>query len=102
MNINVDIIIKVIIPILGAIVTYVLVPYIRKKFSNEQLEYIYAWVVIAVRAAEQMNNAGLINIPKKEYVIQHLNEKGLDISESNLDAMIEAAVKELKIELGEV
>ncbi len=102
MNINVDIIIKVIIPILGAIVTYVLVPYIRKKFSNEQLEYIYAWVVIAVRAAEQMNNAGLINIPKKEYVIQHLNEKGLDISESDLDAMIEAAVKELKIELGEV
>lgn len=99
---NIDVVIKVIIPILGAIITYVLVPLIKKKVSNEQLDYIYAWVTIAVKSAEQMHNAGLINVPKKEYVIQHLNDKGFKISEADLDNMIEAAVKELKIELGDV
>lgn len=98
---NIDIVIKVIIPILGAIVTYVLVPFIKKKFSNEQLDYIYSWVVIAVRSAEQMNNAGLINMPKKDYVLDYLNEKGFKVTEKDLDNMIEAAVKELKIEIGD-
>lgn len=99
---NIDIVIKVIIPILGAIITYVLVPLIKKKVNNEQLDYIYAWVTIAVKSAEQMHNAGLINIPKKDYVVEYLNDKGFKISEADLDNMIEAAVKELKTELGDV
>ena len=99
---NIDIIIKVIIPILGAILTYVVVPLIRKKVDREDLEYIYSWVTVAVRSAEQMHKAGLITIPKKEYVVEYLQSKGFNISKEDLDNLIEAAVKELNMEMGDI
>lgn len=94
---NIEIIIKVIIPILGAIVTYLIVPLIKQKTTKEQRENIYFWVRVAVQAAEQMADAGLINIPKKEYVINFLTEQGINITIQDLDAMIEAAVYELNL-----
>ena len=97
MKVNVDIIIKVIIPILGAIITYMIVPFIMKKTSKEQRDEIVAWVKIAVRAAEQMQEAGLIDIPKKAYVLDFINKKGFDITLKELDMLIEAAVKELNM-----
>lgn len=96
---NVDIIIKIIIPILGAIVTYMIVPFIMQKTSKEQRENIVYWVKIAVAAAEQMKDAGLIEIPKKQYVVDFIREKGFKITEEDLDAIIEAAVKELNIKM---
>lgn len=97
---NLDIIIKVIIPILGAIVTYMIVPFIMQKTSKEQRNNIYELVKIAVFAAEQLHDAGLINIPKKEYVIAYINSKleNNKITEKDLNVMIEAAVKELNLE----
>lgn len=92
---NIDIIIKVIIPILGAIVTYMIVPYIKQKTNKEQRDMVVEWVKIAVAAAEQMNDAGLIQIPKKEFVINFMKEKGFKINYEDLDAIIEACVKEL-------
>ena len=97
MNINIDIMVKVIIPILGAIITYLIVPFIRQKTTKEQREDIYFWVRVAVQAAEQMADAGLINIPKKEYVINFLTKQGINITIQDLDAMIEAAVYELNL-----
>lgn len=94
---NIDIITKVIIPILGTILTYLIVPLIKQKTTKEQRENIYNLVKIAVKAAEQMHDAGLINIPKKEYVINFLTSKGINITIQDLDVMIEAAVKELNM-----
>ena len=51
---NIEIIIKVVIPILGAIITYILVPLILQKTTKEQRNNIYFWVKIAVGAAEQI------------------------------------------------
>ncbi|WP_084524365.1 phage holin, LLH family [Lutispora thermophila] len=92
---NIDIIAKVIIPILGAIITYLIVPFIKQKTTKEQRGNIYNLVKIAVQAAEQMRDAGLINIPKKEYVIDYLNSKGINIGIQDLEVMIESAVQEL-------
>lgn len=94
---NIDIITKVIIPILGTILTYLIVPLIKQKTTKEQRENIYNLVKIAVKAAEQMHDAGLINIPKKEYVINFLTRKGINITIQDLDVMIEAAVQELNL-----
>lgn len=95
---NVDIIIKVVIPILGAIITYMIVPFIMQKTSKEEREKVIAWARIAVNAAEQMHNAGLIDIPKKDYVVKFMRSKDFDIDEEDLDAIIEALVKELNID----
>ncbi len=94
---NIDIIVKVLIPILGTIITYILVPFLKQKTTKEQRENIYNLVKIAVKAAEQMHDAGLINIPKKEYVINFLTSKGINITIQDLDVMIEAAVQELNL-----
>ncbi len=51
---NIDIIVKVLIPILGTIITSILVPFLRQKITKEQREEIYFWVKIAVGAAEQI------------------------------------------------
>lgn len=94
---NIDIIVKIIIPVLGAIITYLIVPFIKEKTTRQQRDNVYELVKIAVFAAEQMADAGLINMPKKEYVINYISSKGINITIQDLDTMIEAAVKELKI-----
>lgn len=95
---NLDIIIKVIIPILGAIITYMIVPFIMQKTSKEDRDNIVFWVKFAVRAAEQMQEAGLIEIPKKEYVMEFIQNKGFDLTYEDLEIILEAAVKELNLE----
>ena len=94
---NIEIIIKVIIPILGAIITYLIVPFIKQKTTKEQRENIYFWVKVAVQAAEQIYKEKGQGKLKKEYVVDFLVSKGINITIQELDVLIEAAVKELNI-----
>jgi len=90
-------IVLAVIALLGTVITIVAVPYLRSKTTKEQRENIYNIVKIAVFATEQLKKAGLIDIPKKEYVVQYLNKKGVKLTEADLDMFIESAVKELNI-----
>ena len=98
MSINVDIIVKVIIPILGAILTYLIWPLIKSKTTVEQRKIVEIWAKTAVEAAEQMQDAGLLVIPKKDFVLDYLRKQGFQISEKDLDIIVEAAVKQLNLE----
>ena len=97
MNINIDIMVKVIIPILGAIITYLIVPFIKQKTTKEQRENIYFWVEVAVSAAEQIYKEKGQGKLKKEYVVDFLVSKGINITIEELDVLIEAAVNELNM-----
>lgn len=94
---NIDIIVKVLIPILGAIITYILVPFFKQKTSKEQRENIYFWVKVAVSAAEMIYKEKGQGKLKKEYVVDFLVSKGINITIQELEILIEAAVKELNI-----
>lgn len=94
---NIDIIVKVLIPILGAIITYILVPFFKQKTTKEQRDNIYFWVKIAVGAAEQIYKEKGQGKLKKDYVIDFLTSKGINITIQELDILIEAAVKELNL-----
>ena len=94
---NIDIIAKVIIPIIGAIITFLIVPFLREKTTKEQRENIYFWVSTAVKAAEMIYKEVGQGKLKKEYVVNFLVARGINITEQELDALIEAAVKELNI-----
>ena len=94
---NIDIIVKVLIPLLGAIITYLIVPFIRQKTTKEQRENIYFWVGVAVSAAEQIYKEKGQGKLKKEYVVDFLIAKGVNITIEELDVLIEAAVKELNM-----
>jgi len=94
---NIDIVAKIIIPILGAIITYVLVPFFKSKTTKEQRDNIYFWVKIAVQAAEMIYAEKGQGKLKKQYVLEFLTSKGINITSAELDMLVESAVKELNI-----
>jgi len=88
-------ILSLVLTIMGLVLTYYVVPWLKNKVSGEKLSTVEMWVNIAVSAAEQMKSAGIIVCDKKLYVIQFLKDKGVTITDQELDALIEAAVYEL-------
>lgn len=95
-------IILAVIPVLGTILTVYIIPLIKEKIGNENLAKYEYWVNIAVKAAELMWKETGHGEDKKQYVIKFMNSmfnsKKTVITEEQLNALIEAAVKQLKID----
>ena len=81
-----------VIALLSAIVTGVVIPWVRAKTTLAQRQQLTAWVSIAVQAAEQLYKGSGRGQEKKEYVVAWLNERGITFDEETVDAAIEAAV----------
>lgn len=105
----IEIITKVIIPILGAILMYIVVPFVKKtvipyinsKTTEAQRNMIYTIVLEIVAAAEQMlKDKDLTGEKRKQYVLDRLKDKEIDINMDELNDMIEAAVLEINIMKG--
>lgn len=84
-----------VIALLSAVITSILVPYIKSRTTLQRQENIAFWVSVAVNAAEQVFAGSGLGEKKKEYVVEFLDGKGIKISAEQLDALIEAAVFEL-------
>ena len=82
--------------LLAAVITTFVVPYIKSKTTAAQQNQINGWVRIAVSAAEQIYNGPGRGEDKKAYVLTWLRQHGVTVDEPQLDALIEAAVYELK------
>lgn len=91
-------IVNAVITLIAAIVTTFLIPWIKSKIDAAKLAQIVEWVGIAVRAAEQIYNESGMGAKKKQYVLDFLEDKGFTLDPNSINAMIEAAVKELNIE----
>ena len=91
----VDVAVKIVIPVIGAVILYVAIPYFKSKTTKEQRDEIYFWVKLAVKTAEQIHKEKGQGVEKKDYVIQFLKDKGFNISEEELNALIEASVYEM-------
>lgn len=85
-------IIEAVAALICAIISAILVPYIRSKTTKEQQNEILQWVKIAVAAAEQLFTGPGRGEEKKAYVLDWLTSHGLRVDEGKLDALIEAAV----------
>lgn len=95
MTFDITPIIEAVVAVICAVVTAVLVPYIKSRTTAEQQKEISAWVKIAVAAAEQIYTGSGRGEEKKAYVLSWLREHGITVDDAKLDAMIEAAVYEL-------
>lgn len=91
-------IVNAVIALIAAIITTFLIPWIKGKIDAAKLAQIVEWVGIAVRAAEQIYNESGMGEKKKQYVLDFLASKGFTLDPDSINAMIEAAVKELNIE----
>ena len=91
-------IVNAVIALIAAIITTFLIPWIKSKIDAAKLAQIVEWVGIAVRAAEQIYNESGMGEKKKQYVLDFLASKGFTLDPNSINAMIEAAVKNLNIE----
>lgn len=79
--------------VLVCVLVAAVLPWVKERVGAERLNKIWRWVCWAVQAAEQLFGAGK-GVEKKQYVTELLADLGLDITD-DVDAMIEAAVREL-------
>lgn len=95
-SMNITPIIEAVFALIAALVTAVVIPYIKSRTTATQQAEIAAWVKIAVTAAEQIYTGTGQGKAKKEYVIVWLKAHGITVDADKLDAMIESAVYEMK------
>lgn len=92
-------VIMALIPVLIAIITGFIVPYIKTKISSAQLEEISQWITKAVNAAEVLFDVPKSGEAKREYVINFINKifnsKKEVITEDQIRILLEAAWKEM-------
>ena len=90
-------ILQVALGIVSILVTGILIPWIRTKTTKEKLENALAIADIAVKAAEQIYRESGQGVIKKKYVINFIKKSGLKLTDEEINALIEAAVKELNL-----
>lgn len=87
------------IPVLGAVVTSVVLPFLKSKISAAQLGTIAKWVEKAVQAAEIIFDAPKSGEAKRDYVIRFVsklfNSKKEVITEEQIRILLEAALLQL-------
>lgn len=86
-----------VISLVGALITGLVMPYLKTKIDANRLIEIQYWVDVAVRGAEQIFNEPKMGEEKKQFVINFLSDKGIKITMAELNLLIEAAVKELNL-----
>ena len=100
MTIDLTQIILAIITLIGGIITRYLIPWIKDKLDDRQYAVLRALVRTGVFAAEQIFSSEEWK-EKKQYVVDLLVENGYTVNTTAVDALIEATVRELRIEQGQ-
>ena len=90
-------IIQVVLAIVSIVVTGILIPLIKTKISKTDLEKALVITDIAVKAAEQIYKETGQGVIKKKYVMDYIKKSGLNLTDEEINALIEAAVKELNL-----
>jgi LL-H family phage holin len=89
-------ILKIVLSAATAIITVVIVPYVREKIKDSKYEKLLEIVEIAVRAAEQTIKGSGNGAVKKDEVVNFVSwwmlEHGIKVSPEQLDQLIEACV----------
>lgn len=98
MSIDATAIINAVIALIAAVVTSILIPWIRSKTTAQQREELIAWVKIGVAGAEQIFQGSGRGEEKKAYVLDFLEKHGFTVDVESVDTAIEAAVKQLNSE----
>lgn len=94
-------IVKLVVMVLALVVSRYLIPWLKERISIGNLETAINWASRMVLYAQQVLTDST-GEEKKEIVIGSLRNlfknKGINISEDELNVLIEAAVKEMKMQ----
>lgn len=78
---------QALITLLGAIITYKLIPWIKARTTNEQQNMLRATIRTLVYAAEQIYGAGK-GREKLDYVVAQLAAKGYTVDRAEIEAAV--------------
>ncbi len=78
--------------LIAAIITVLLIPYIKSKLGDAKFNTLERWVKTAVKAAEQIYKGSGRGEEKRQYVLTFLASKGLTIDIEVVEALLESAV----------
>ena len=103
MTIDLTTILEAVIALIGAVLTCIVIPFIKEKTTVAQRQKLEAIVKTAVYAAEQIfANAEKSGEAKKDYVVAYLETKGykvnVNVLSDDLNNMIEAFVYQMNEE----
>lgn len=94
-------IINAAIALVGALITAIVIPWLKSKTTCQKREELLVWVDIAVTAAQQLYHE-LDGAERKNYVLKFLQGKGYKVDDLTVDSAIEAAVHKLHQQIKEV
>jgi len=100
MTIDLTQIILAVIALIGAVLTGFVIPWLKNKLTDHQYDTLATLVRVGVFAAEQLFTSDMWK-EKKQYVVDLLEENGYKVDITAIDALIEATVRELRIEQGQ-
>lgn len=94
-------VIKVLVMVAALLIARHAIPYLNELAEDYRMKQILEWAKQGVLAAQQVYEAK--TGPERKYVVtnflkQILTEKNLALSEEQIDTLIEAAVKQMKME----
>ena len=95
----ITVIIKAIIMVLSVVVTSVVVPYIKERIGEKKFQELQEYIEYAVRCAEQLYTKEQWAEKKKyvmSYVVSKAKELGLELTEHDIDIMVEGIVNLVK------
>lgn len=94
-------IVQLIVVIIFGVCGAYIIPAIKQNVNTSKFDSIVEWIKIAVAAAEQVVEGKGMGAEKKAKVVEFIKTKitelGIEISDEDLDALIEAAVNALNI-----
>ena len=97
-------ILKVVVMLAVLVLMRYVIPWVKAKIGSENLEMVNMWVNAAVLMVQQVHNAK--PGPERKAIVVDLIrgmliKKNIDISTEQLDTLIEAAVKAMKMQTRE-
>ncbi len=103
MQINITEILGIVITLIGAIVTYLVIPYIKSKTTKAQYDNIIEWITTAVKAYEVIYKESGKGSEKRQDVIDYIVKKAtkanIKIDLEDISLVIEKVWKEMQSEV---
>lgn len=103
MSINITNIVIALIGVLSAVVTSIVIPWLKSKLNANQIDIIQQLSTVAVYAAQQIYNSDEAQ-KKKEYAVTYVKNElakyDITFSEDTISTYIEGALKDIKVDEG--
>lgn len=98
-------VLEVVLTLAVAVITGVVVPYIRSKIETDKLSKLDYYIKLGIRSAEQIFDGDGKGEEKKKYVVNYITEiinrnLKIDITPEELDTIIEGMVNNVKYPYG--